>query len=53
MKDTTLIQLVNDIKSGKTKAVDAVKYYINNIKEKSYLNAVVEVFDDAIQKSKR
>lgn len=51
MKDTTLIQLVNDIKSGKTKAVDAVKYYINNIKEKSYLNAVVEVFDDAIQKA--
>lgn len=51
MKNISLVELVQQIKSGKTKAVDAVKYYINNINAKKDLNAVIETFDDAISKA--
>ncbi len=51
-KNTTLIQLVDDIRSGKLKAENAVQYYLNNISKSKEFNAVVEVFEDAIGKAK-
>lgn len=51
-KNTTLIQLVDDIKSGKLKAEQAVQYYLDNISKAKEFNAVVEVFSDALVKAK-
>ena len=52
MKNMTLISLVDSIKKQTITSQDAVQYYINNINAKKELNAVVEVFSDAIDKAK-
>lgn len=48
----SLIELVKNITAGKTTSEEAVRYYIKNIELKKDLNAVIEVFDDAIENAR-
>lgn len=52
MKNITLISLVDSIKKQTITSQEAVQYYINNINAKKELNAVIEVFSDALDKAK-
>lgn len=52
LKKISLIDLVKNIKNKKLTSEEAVRYYIKNISDKKDLNAVVEVFDDAIENAK-
>ena len=49
---STIIELVNKIKSRELKSVDVVKHYIDIINDKKEYNAVIEVFDDALDIAK-
>lgn len=49
----SLQDIQNDIREGKTSCAQLVDYYISNIRQKAYLNAFLEVFEDeARQKAK-
>lgn len=50
--EMTLIELADNIKAGKVSSYEATKYYVDKCKEKASLNAVLEVFDDALDKAK-
>lgn len=50
--EMTLIELADNIKAGKVSSYEATKYYVDKCKEKASLNAVLEVFDDALGKAK-
>ena len=43
---TTLRQVQNEIKEGKTNCVQVVDYYLQQIEKSEHLNAYVEVFED-------
>ena len=51
IKDLSLIELAKAIASRKITSVQATEYYINKIKEKADLNAVLEIFDDALSQA--
>jgi aspartyl-tRNA(Asn)/glutamyl-tRNA(Gln) amidotransferase subunit A len=49
----SLQDIQKDIREGKTSCAQLVDYYISNIRQKAYLNAFLEVFEDeARQKAK-
>ena len=50
-KDLTVMQLVDGIKTKKFTSESVVKYFIEQCKEKQHLNALIEVFDDAVEKA--
>ncbi len=45
-KYTTLRQIQNEIKEGKTNCVQLVDYYLQQIEKTEHLNAYIEVFED-------
>lgn len=45
-KYNSLKDIQRDIREGKTNCAQLVDHYLNNIKEKDYLNAFLEVFND-------
>lgn len=48
----TLIELVDGIKKGRFSSESVVEFFISKCEEKKDLNAVIEVFDDAIEKAR-
>lgn len=48
IKDYTLIELAEKIQKQELTSVEVTQYYINKIEEKKELNAVLEVFEDAL-----
>lgn len=48
IKDYTLIELADKIRKQELTSVQVVKYYIDNIEKKKDLNAVLDVFEDAL-----
>ena len=52
MKNMTVLEIVKKIKSGKVTCEELVKHYLKNIKKYKDKNAVLEVFDDAIDRAK-
>lgn len=48
----SVIELVEGIKSRKFTSEEVVKYFVAKCEEKKDLNAVIEVFDDVVEKAK-
>lgn len=48
----TLFELVEGIKQQKFTSEQVVKYFIKRVEEQKSLNAIIEVFDDVIEKAK-
>lgn len=51
-KDLTIFEIVEGIKSQQFTSESVVKYFIDRCREYEYLNAIIEVFDDAISQAK-
>ena len=51
MKNLTALQIVEALKNKEFSCVELVKYYLSNIEASAHKNAVLEVFDDAIDKA--
>lgn len=47
-----IVELVDGIKSQKFTSVQVCEYFIKRCEEKSDLNAIIEVFDDVLEKAK-
>ena len=47
-----IIETLNKIKSGEVTSKFVTKAYLEQIKKQSYKNAILEVFDDALEKAK-
>ncbi len=52
LKDLSLIDLAKAIKERKISSYDATKYYIEKCKENAHLNAILEIYDDALENAK-
>ncbi|MBP3431542.1 MAG: Asp-tRNA(Asn)/Glu-tRNA(Gln) amidotransferase subunit GatA [Clostridia bacterium] len=50
--DLTLIEIRDGIKNGQFSSEEVVKYFIARCEEKKSLNAMIEVFDDVLEKAK-
>lgn len=48
----SVIEIVQGVKSGKLKCEELVKHYFENIDKYSYKNAVLEKFDDALDRAR-
>lgn len=48
----SVIEIVQGVKSGKLKSEELVKHYFENIDKYSYKNAVLEKFDDALDRAR-
>ena len=48
----SVIEIVQGVKSGKLKSQELVKHYFENIDKYSYKNAVLEKFDDALDRAR-
>ena len=53
MKNLTALQIVDALKNKQFSCEELVKYYISNIEKNAHKNAVLEVFDDAIDNAKK
>lgn len=53
MKNLTAIQIVEALKNKEFTCEALVKYYLENIEKNAQKNAVLEVFDDAIENAKK
>ena len=51
-KDLTVMELAEGIKAQKFTSESVVAYFIEQCKQKQDLNAVIEVFDDVLDKAK-
>ncbi len=49
----SLIEIAKDIKAGKQSSYDLVKYYFANMDKYSHKRAVLEKFEDALEKAKQ
>ena len=52
-EELSLIELVKLLQEQKVSSVEVTKYFIERIKEKQNLNAVLEVYDDAIEQAEK
>lgn len=52
-KDLTLFEIVDGIKTQKFSCLSVIEYFIDRCKKYYHLNAVVEVFDDVLEKAKQ
>ena len=52
MNNLSVLEIVEKIKSGKLSCEKLTQYYLNNIIKYKHKNAVLEVFDDALERAK-
>ena len=52
MKNLSVLEIVEQIKSGKLSCEKLTQYYLNNIIKYKHKNAVLEVFDDVLSRAK-
>lgn len=53
LKNKTILELLELIKSKQISCVELTQYYLNQIEKYKYKNAVLEVFDDALSRAKQ
>ena len=52
MKNLSVMEIVDKIKSRQITCEEITKYYLNNIQKFRHKNAVLEVFDDAVSRAR-